>query len=220
MRRVNGIMATVLVGIVLMVMAGCMSRASHDETLPPAATAADEGDEIRLIAVMPVDDRVGDAQASEMLREELLQQLYFKCYPKVPLSFVDERLETIAGNTDALSVSTQWAAASLGVDALLYTTLTEWSVSRTLLYGSTRVAASFELKKAGTGETLWRGSHAATERHVGITGKRVEGKAYMSCGEVLRKAVETVLSTFPEGPEALNPPLPDTRPWYRRWLRR
>lgn len=218
MHSIKGMTAAALICIVLLFMAGCISRTAIDDS-SPSPTAADEPG-LRLIAVMPVEDRVGDAQASEMLREELLQQLYFKGYPRIPLSFIDERLEAISGNDDTLTIATPWAAASLGVDALLYTTLTEWSISRAFLYGSTAIAASFELRRAETGQTLWRGSHQVKDRHVGITGGRVEGKAYISYGAALSELLETAMSTFPEGPEALQPPLPDTRPWYRRWFRR
>lgn len=218
MRRVNGVTTAVLICSALLVMGGCMSRTIND--VPPPSSLAADGSGVRLIAVMPVDDRVGDAQASEMVRDELLQQLYFKGYPKIPLSFIDERLETAAANNEILTISPPRAGESLGVEALLYTTLTEWRFSQTFLYGSTEIAASFELKSAATGQTLWRGSHEVKDRHMAVTGGRVEGKAHISYGKALREVLETVMSTFPEGPEALKPPLPDTRPWYRRWFRR
>lgn len=218
MHSIKGITAAALVCIALLFMGGCMSRVAHDDAAPSPEAADKPG--LRLIAVMPVEDRAGDAQASEMLREELLQRLYFKGYPKIPLSFIDERLEAVSGNGDVLTVATPWAAASLGVDALLYTTLTESGISRAFLYGSTAIAASFELRRAGTGETLWRESHQVRDRHVGITGGRVEGKAHISYGPALSELLDTVMSTFPEGPDAIEPPLPDTRPWHRRLLRR
>jgi hypothetical protein len=55
----------------------------------------------RLIAILPVNVKSGDARAGQMLREMVLNELYFKGYPRVPLQGIDEKLAKIyKGNMD------------------------------------------------------------------------------------------------------------------------
>src|SRR3990172_2873144 len=61
-----------------------------------------------LIALMPVGNRTNDQLAPKMLREKILEELYFKGYPKIPLETIDSRLnKTYAGgiNVQAGNIS-------------------------------------------------------------------------------------------------------------------
>ncbi|MDD5475780.1 MAG: hypothetical protein PHU03_04600, partial [Syntrophales bacterium] len=64
-----------LVGIILSLMAGCMSRASRDDTSTPAPE--EDNGKLRLIAILPVDNKTGDERAAEIVRDELLQRISF-----------------------------------------------------------------------------------------------------------------------------------------------
>ena len=80
--------------LLMFILGGCAFRTPQDEGVPPPP--GEDKPALELIAVLPVIDRVGDARASEMLRHEVLQHLYFKGYPEIPLAYIDERLETMA----------------------------------------------------------------------------------------------------------------------------
>ncbi|MDD5475779.1 MAG: DUF799 family lipoprotein, partial [Syntrophales bacterium] len=138
----------------------------------------------------------------------------------IPLSFIDDRLAAMADGTDVHNMPPRTAGEALGVDAVVYSKLTEWSTSQRLLYGSTEIAASFELICAKTGEVLWRRSHDTKDRHFDITRGRLEGKANIAYDEALREVLDEVMSSFPEGPEYLKVAPPYRNPWYLRWLRR
>ena len=47
---------------------------------------------VRLIALMPVDNTSADESAPQILRQGVLEKLYFKGYPKIPLHIIDEKI--------------------------------------------------------------------------------------------------------------------------------
>ncbi len=47
---------------------------------------------MRLIAVMPIINSSSDPKSAEMLRSKLVEELYFKGYPKIPVKVIDEKL--------------------------------------------------------------------------------------------------------------------------------
>ena len=106
---------------IIFFLAGCSSMAPHT-VAPDYAKKA-----IRLIALMPVENETSDQVAEKMLRGKMLDELYFKGYPKIPLEFIDLRLQNILkedpGKKAGL-ISPRTAGEALGVDALLYCTLT------------------------------------------------------------------------------------------------
>lgn len=208
--------------VVLFLASGCASRNFPDpDTVTEPASEEIEEQGPRLIAVMPVDNRSDDELAPDILRHELLQQVYFKGYPVIPLSFIDDKIAAMTESgkpEDGLALSPQALGKALGVDALLYPVITTWKTSQTLLVASTDLALSFVLRDAVTGETIWSEEKREKERHFGITGGRTEEKAYISCDIMLREIIDEVMSTFPDGPESVRPAKPEKDPWYRRWF--
>jgi len=186
---------------------------------PVSEEVEDQGP--RLIAVMPVDNSSDDELAPAILRNELLQQVYFKGYPVIPLSFIDEKIAAMTESgkpEDGLALSPRTLGKALGVDALLYPVITTWDTSQTLLVASTDLALSFILVDAETGETIWLEQKREKERHFGITGGRAEEKAHISCDIMLREILDEVMASFPNGPESVRPAPPEKKSWYQRWL--
>ena len=54
---------------------------------------------IRLVALMPINNKTGDTEAAIVLRKAILEKIYFKGYPKIPLNVVDEKIKKIYGNS-------------------------------------------------------------------------------------------------------------------------
>src|SRR5574340_1645612 len=112
-------------GIILLLvflLCGCGPKVPH--TIIP-----DYGKtKIRLVALLPVDNKTNDQVAARMLREKLLEELYFKGYPKIPLKVIDEKLltrDTENMNKSVGNIPPKVIGELLGVDAVLYCTLDE-----------------------------------------------------------------------------------------------
>lgn len=160
---------------------------------------------IRRIAVLPVKGMAEDEKLIRLMREKVRENLYFRGYPKVPLEVVDEKLSK-AGGEESGGIANPIPGdvrQSLGVDAVLYIDLKEFEKSAGYIYSSVSVSAVFELRNAGTGETLWRNQYQDVIRNfsAGASGRE------MAIRQVLEPAIQEVvdkgLQTFPEGPDAV-----------------
>jgi hypothetical protein len=183
--------------VVILLLTGCAGKYPH--LLVP--DFQDRG--IRLIAVLPVVNKSADEKAGQILRERVLQELYFKGYPKMPLDVVDLKLSKAyrPQENSLLGVVPPQAAGELtGADALLYCTIADLHTSYLLSYARTRIALEFELRSAKTGETLWRSGYKTTVNSYDISRARVEMKSYQIYEPALDEAMTKTMATFPSGP--------------------
>jgi hypothetical protein len=164
---------------------------------------------IRLIALMPVDNKTKDKQAASILRKELLEELYFKGYPKIPLDVIDEKIEESKKKnlvTKDRRIPPGVIGELLGIDAVMYCTLSEWETSLRYVYAPTTVAASFELMSTKTGEIIWTSNQKVVKRNYDITKKRLDMKSHQSYEKAVREILDKAMSTFPDGPDCLKGP--------------
>ena len=179
----------------LIFLAGCAGKAPH--LLVP-----DYGKQgTRLVAVLPVRNMEFDAGTASVLRAKLIEELYFKGYPKIPPKWIDERLAAVP--VDGGNLSPQLLGKMLNVDAVLYTTLKEGRTSVTLLYSPVAVDAEFELKSARTGESLWRVHYRAVHRNYGFSRKSLELKSCQVYEPAIQEVLNRALETLPDGPDAI-----------------
>lgn len=185
--------------LILCLFSGCGKKA-------PAAAPEEAAKKpvIRLIAVLPVDNRSADPLAARVLRDMVLQEVTHRGYPKVPLAFVDEKLAK--NYREAPRMAPQIAGTLLGVDAVLYSSLVNWKTSYLYLYARTSVSARFELRNAKTGETLWKGDHEAVRRNYDITRERLEMETLQAYEAAMHEIVDRAFKTFPEGPDFIGRP--------------
>ncbi len=184
----------------LLVLAGCGFQAPH-RIVPDYAKGA-----TRLIALMPVDNKTADSVAAKMLREKMLEELYFKGYPKIPLDFITAKLHQLdQGDVGkpASGTSPKTVGGLLAVDALLYCTLNTLNTSRYLLYSSTSLSLACELKSAKTGETLWQARYDTAKRNLGYSRSDLDLKVSQVYEAAIQEAVTKVLETLPDGPDLL-----------------
>jgi len=75
---------------------------------------------IRLIAVMPIKGKAADENMVRLMRGKILEALYFKGYPKIPLELIDEKLAKTYDKSAGRSadISPQAVKSLLNVDAL------------------------------------------------------------------------------------------------------
>jgi hypothetical protein len=156
----------------------------------------------RLIAVMPVTGTLPDQKSAEMLRAKLVEELYFKGYPRIPVNVIDEKLSTMSlGRGEKLDPKA--IGEMLKVDAVLYPTLKESGMGRGIFYAATAVGVECELLNAKTGERLWSVQSRVIHRNFGFSRKQVELKSSQVYEPVLQEVVKRVLDTLPDGPDAI-----------------
>jgi len=182
--------------IVLSVIIGCASK------IPDLVDSDHSKKDARLIAILPVNNRTANVKAGQMLREVILNELYFKGYPKIPLNVIDEKLlKVYKENVDFKRVNIPPKAVGelLGVDAVLYITLDECSTSYTFVYAPTRVSVVLELRSAKTGETLWNSKYRTVKRNYGVSREQLEMASCQVFEPAIQEVVEKAMKTLPDG---------------------
>jgi hypothetical protein len=180
---------------VLIFLAGCAGKIPH-KLVPDYGKRG-----TRLVAVLPVRNLESDAGTASVMRAKLVEELYFKGYPKIPPKWIDERLAAVPAGGGELSP--QAVGKMLNVDAVLYTTLKEGRTSITFIYSPIAVDAEFELKSASTGESLWHVHYRAVHRNYGFSRKSLELKSSQVYETAIQEVLNRALETLPDGPDAI-----------------
>lgn len=199
--------------LIAWLMAGCASGISH--TIVPDYTER----EIRLIALVPVDNRTGDTRAARLVRENILEALYFKGYPRIPLSMIDEKLTAHRGQNagdGTYDIPPEVVGELLGVDAVMYCRLLEWKTSFISIYAPTTVSVLLELKDTAGGATLWSSRYGIVDRHYDFTRKRLELKACQAYEPAVRQIVEEAFASLPDGPDFVGK-APAEKKFWKFW---
>ncbi len=189
-----------------MALTGSCAAGSHYSLAPDYASRLP-----RSIAVLPVLNETVNLKAPDIFRPILINKISAKGYEAPGLSLIDGRLLSKdireAGQIHALTP--QEAGKLLGVDALLYTTVTEFNTTYLLAYASMTVGARFELKDAKTGEKLWETEHQVKESKMGLDSKSVGDTLQFATGQsygpYCQKLVDGGFTTLPNGPRAAAP---------------
>lgn len=179
----------------IFLIVGCASKIPH--ALVPDFVKKG----VKLIAVMPVKSLSSDATSGAMVRAKLMDELYFKGYPRIPLRSIDEKLAGISAGSE-VAVSPQAVGVVLKADAALYTTLHESRKGRGFLYASTVVDAEFELRSTKTGEIIWRVRHRETFRNYGFSSHSTEMKSSKVYEQAIGDCVNRALETLPDSPDS------------------
>ncbi|HUN55131.1 MAG TPA: GNA1162 family protein [Smithella sp.] len=163
----------------------------------------DDHDKInaKIIAVMPVENKNPDGNTSRLFRKRLLDELFFKGYPKLSLETIDKKMDSLkidGDNKNATATAPQKLNDLEGADAALYCTLTEDSKSK-ILYTPITISARCELRSAQTGEVLWHAQSESTERNFDFT-KGLEKASHDNLEIVIDEVVSNILKTLPDGP--------------------
>jgi|SRR3989339_299859 len=185
-----------LLFLVLPVLVGCAAKIPHVIISDFAKRGT------RLIAVMPIKNSTSDPKSAEMLRAKLVEELYFKGYPRIPLRVIDEKMAGVSFVGSGEKVSPQLVGEMLKVDAVLYPTLNESRMGSSVIYASTVAEAEFELFSAKTGESLWRVRHRAVYSNYGFTRKHLELKSSRVYEPAIQEVVIRALETLPDSPDA------------------
>ena len=159
---------------------------------------------VRLVAVLPVSNQSKNMEASILFRDKVLEAIYFKGYPKIPLNVIDEKLSKLHKDyqqPSVESVTPRSVGELLDVDAVLYVTLKECDTSFMLLYATTSVSATFDLRSARTNDSLWSTQYSVTERNFEITKERLRMKSCQVFEPAMQEILNQAMQTIPEGPD-------------------
>ena len=181
-----------------LIIGGCSSKSPYN--------MKDENDQsaTKIIAVMAVDNKTADSKASVILRNKVLDELYFKGYAKIPPEFIDKKLEPLYGKVSkggAGIVAPQVLKELLGADAVMYCTLIESKRSVGWFYAPVSIAVRCELRGTQTGEVSWSAEYKSTSRNFDITSNRIEIKSRAAFEELMEEVVKKVMETLPDGPK-------------------
>ena len=86
------------------------------------------------------------------------------------------------------------------------------------MYATTRVAVSFELKSAKTGEILWSAEQDVSKKHYGITNKGLEIKSQQAYEPAVQDIIAKAMATFPNGPDFVKSVAVKKRS-FRKWFK-
>jgi hypothetical protein len=197
--RGRGACCLALFVIVLTMLAGCWSRPK------PASIPGYAERGIRLIAVMPVKAQAADPELTRLMRERVVETLYFKGYPKIPVDVIDDALTKVHDNPSdsGADISPQAVRSILNVDAVFYVTLNECRTATTYLYAATMISAVFELRDGKTGATIWTAQPRNVERNFDVTKQRLEQTVYQVLEPAIQDMVEKALQALPDGPDII-----------------
>jgi len=162
--------------------------------------------DVRLIAVLPVLNETSDQQAAAMLRDKVLNALYFKGYPRIPVQNIDGKLNAVQPNGKNPADKVEYSRAlgeQMQIDAILYCDLKESRTTYHLLYSPMSVAAVFELRSAKTGKLLWQNSYSATWRNYGISKDSLRLKISQEYEPAIQELVDKAMESLPESPDIL-----------------
>jgi hypothetical protein len=207
-RKMTGVMGALIFGMLLLQGCSYMAKVPVIKDLPYVQKSEEEQQtpeknlDVKIIAVMPVDIKAGNRDAAHMIREDLVEQLYFKGYSKIPMEMVDAALADFK-KRDGASGGTappQVIGSMLGVDAVMYTTLLDASTAYKVVYAPVTVAAVFELKSVNRGETLWRYESKAADRDYGVTKNSLDLGTTKIFESVVQEVVKKAMENLPDGP--------------------
>jgi len=184
--------------LALCMVFGCASKIPH-------RVAPDYNKKgMRLIAVMPVKNETTDVKAAQMLREKIINEIYFKGYPKISPGVIDEKLSSVYGkmaDSKQGNIPPRIVGNLLGVDAVLYSTLEQCKTSYVLFYAPTSISITFEMRSAKTDETLWSTQYGAVKRCYSFSRKQLEMEAHQVYESAIQEVLDKAMETLPDGPD-------------------
>ena len=150
------------------------------------------------IVVLPVAGEANDADVRHLLRSLVQQRLIQTGYSPIPIEIADDKLlRKGITRDDAYTRTPKEIASALDVDAVLYTTVTEWDTTLFLSYVSLDTGVKLELYSGGTGEKLWEAEFDTEDSDMSMERDVVELGIIKAYEPVVQRVVDAVFSTFP-----------------------
>ena len=120
------------------------------------------------VAVAPMENKSNDLTASDIVRDAFVEGVARKGFAVVPVAESDRILRETLGISyggQLPSTSPEEVCKALGVEAVFYGDVLEWSKTTTGLFNSSTVAASFRMF-GKDGSLLWEGNDRQVRQDV------------------------------------------------------
>lgn len=142
---------------------GCPSRSPSEVTSDIHRDYFDVAP--RSIAVLPFDNMSTDLDATPLVRPVVAGRLRYKGYDVPNLDWVDEVLQENGAmvSHDVYGFSAGELGEILGVDAVMFGVVTDFTTKYAVVYASVAVQLRLELVDCRTGEVLWHNEARAAE---------------------------------------------------------
>lgn len=148
-------LCALILGSVLLSAPGCGGRKEIRPEPPPVLLPTGPR-----VAVAPMENRSNDLAASDILRDAFVEGVARKGFAVVPVAESDRILRETLGISYGGQLPTTTPAevcAALGVEAVFYGDVREWSKTTVGIYNSSTVAAAFRMYR-NDGALLWEGN--------------------------------------------------------------
>jgi hypothetical protein len=160
--RAAAVSALVLLSVLLSA-SGCGGK---NEVRPePSPVVLPEGPRV---AVAPMENRTNDLSGSDIIRDAFAEGVARKGFAVVPVAESDRILRETLGISyggQLPTTSPEEVCKALGVEAVFYGDVQEWSKTTTGIYNSSTVAAAFRMFRKD-GALLWEGNDRQVRQDV------------------------------------------------------
>jgi hypothetical protein len=127
------------------------------------------------VAVAPMENRTNDLSGSEIIRDAFVEGVGRKGLAVVPVAESDRILRETLGISyggQLPTTSPEEVCKALGVEAVFYGEVQEWSKTTTGVYNSSTVAAAFRMYRKD-GSLLWEGNDRQVRQDVARGGQNL-----------------------------------------------
>ncbi|MEE8185441.1 MAG: hypothetical protein V3T96_03460 [Thermodesulfobacteriota bacterium] len=183
-----------ILAIFLVFSNGCSNKVRYSlmpefEEFPP-----------RTIAVMPIDNALEEDEDKPLLRSVINERLKQLGYKTMPLEGVDKEILSLQPEDDGANdgLDRMETARLLGVDAVMYTTITEWNKRLFLYYASLTIGVRFELYNIH-GEKVWTAEYRVGESDISADRKYLRLLMHETYEPMVVNLVSRAFSTLPSG---------------------
>jgi len=204
----------------LLILAGLAASCAPTQVGPITLNPAFSQLAPRTVAVLPFDNMSPNLDATPLVRPIVNERMRDLGYQVKPLDQVDKVLQEngVMVSHDVYAFTPAELGQMLGVDAVLFGTVTDFNTKYAVVYSSVAVGVKLELKECQSGESLWQNS-AYSSRNTAIesllilllnddkTRAFAEAAAYSTAFAVLKSyrpyaedASRLALESLPPGP--------------------
>jgi len=167
--RAAAVSALILVSVLLSA-SGCGGRREVRPEPQPAVLPTGPK-----VAVAPMENRTNDLSGSDIIRDAFVEGVARKGFAVMPVAESDRILRETLGISyggQLPATSPEEVCKAVGVEAVFYGEVQEWSKTTTGIYNSSTVAAVFRMYRKD-GKLLWEGSDRQVRQDVPSGGQNL-----------------------------------------------
>jgi hypothetical protein len=190
---ISWIKSWILWSIIFLYLPGCATYGDFSYLSPDFQNLCS-----RKIAILPVMNETVDMDAPKAFEASIVRRIEERGYRIIHGELVKTKLaeRDIHYAEQVRSLSNEELAHILGVDVLLYTTVTKWRTLYLVAYASVGVGARFELVDSNTGKVIWQIEKEIEEKKMGTQEKEIRETALFAMFKKYNVLVEKLLDNI------------------------